>query len=555
MERLPFPRKVYNFYTVPRHLLGFHGFGSGTGLALIKLLKEQVLMIKVNMITKLDTKKKKLTAGSVATMVVLAGVVALYNSVHLIDTDSILAETAVPATLKNPEKPMILANQDEDSELDSEDAAFNLDIPQFVALDEDTGPIPESGVVENREDILSDYENIISEEFHVPENLRNRVGFWFDVYTLHNSNKRIIHHSVYPWIIFEVVDVTSIIESDTPKHRWMRNLKADALVKQQVAKTRNALKSLAKKKGYDNLTEDETRVMEALSRLDGEVKTKAKMALQNVRVQTGQRNFFQEGLEVSPKYLPAMEEIFENYGLPVELTRIPFVESSFNKHAKSKVGASGIWQFMGGTGRKFMVVNDNIDERHSPFKATVAAAQLLKENHMILKRSWPLAITAWNHGPPGMRKGMAKAKSQDLGEIISKYRTKSFDFASSNFYSEFLAALYAEKYHEEAFKDLNYSEKLNLHTVKLSRSINAKELLRKSKLTEDNFVMFNPDLKKAVKINAQVPSGFTLMLDDDSRDLLKGIVAQATLGKKRKVPKAKTASSEVSLSEPVARDL
>ncbi|WP_413292152.1 lytic transglycosylase domain-containing protein [Bdellovibrio sp. HCB185ZH] len=510
-------------------------------------------MIKVNLTTKLDTKKKKFTAGFVMTVVALTGVVALYNSVQMVDTDTLLAETSAPVEKSN--EPMVLAAADSDAEVDGEVAGFNLEIPQFVALDEDTGPIAESGIVENREEILNDYQNLISEEFHIPENLRDRVGFWFDIYTLHNSNKRLIHHSVYPWIVFEVVDTTDIINSDTPKHRWMRNLKADALVKQQVEKTKTALKSLAKKKNLDDLTDDEARVMEALSRLDGEVKEKAKFALKNIRVQTGQRNFFQEGLEVSPKYLPGMEEIFENYNLPVELTRIPFVESSFNKHAKSKVGASGIWQFMGGTGRKFMVVTDNIDERHSPFKATVAAAQLLKENHMILKRSWPLAITAWNHGPPGIRKGMAKAKSQDLGEIIAKYRTKSFDFASSNFYSEFLGALYAEKYHEEAFKDLNYSEKLNLHTVKLSRSINAKELLRRSKLSEDNFMLFNPDLKKAVRVNAQVPSGFTLMLDDDARDQLKGIVAKATLGKKRKVPKSTTASSEVSLSEPVARDL
>ncbi|RYF36199.1 MAG: hypothetical protein EOO38_28005, partial [Cytophagaceae bacterium] len=61
-------------------------------------------------------------------------------------------------------------------------------------------------------------------------------------------------------------------------------------------------------------------------------------------------------------------------------------------------------------GRKFMIVNDSIDERRSPFKASEAAARLLKENHLILRRSWPLAVTAWNHGPGGVRKA-AKASA------------------------------------------------------------------------------------------------------------------------------------------------
>ena len=57
-----------------------------------------------------------------------------------------------------------------------------------------------------------------------------------------------------------------------------------------------------------------------------------------LRVQVGQKDFFQAGLEVSPRYLVGMEEIFRRYNLPTELTRIPFVESSFNQQATSKVG-------------------------------------------------------------------------------------------------------------------------------------------------------------------------------------------------------------------------
>ncbi|MFM6929365.1 MAG: lytic transglycosylase domain-containing protein [Bdellovibrio sp.] len=465
---------------------------------------------------------KRHVTGGVITISLLTGSLALFNSANI------------------PEAPKAEAVVQTDA-LQIKEMIFNaLAFKQEPEVKEATF---------DREQVLNDYKNLISEDFKIPENLRDRAGFWFDIYTKHDSMKRLIHHTDFPWIVFEVVDVTPIINAETPKHRWLRNVKADQYVKDEVTKIKTALKSLSKKKTFENLSEDEQKVADVLSKLDGDLAKKAKVALQNIRVQTGQKDFFHEGLEVSPQYLPGMEEIFAQHKLPTELTRIPFVESSFNKHATSKVGASGIWQFMGGTGRKFMIVDNNIDERHSPFKASEAAARLLKENHMILKKSWPLAITAWNHGPPGIRKAMAKTGSKDLGVIVEKFRTKSFDFASSNFYCEFLGALYAEKYHEEIFKDVNYEETLNLHTVKLNRNIGAKELVRLSGLSNDDFMLFNPDLKKAVAMNASIPTGFTLMLDDGARAVLKSLIAKESSARKRKLSK-----NDFSLSSPIARE-
>nr|WP_295901754.1 lytic transglycosylase domain-containing protein [uncultured Bdellovibrio sp.] len=382
-------------------------------------------------------------------------------------------------------------------------------------------------VVYHREEILNDYERRIAEDFDIPAGLRDRVGFWFDIYTRYDSNRKVIHHTLYPWVVYKVVDVTDIINSDTPKARWMRNLKADEFVSEETQNIREALKELARGE-FDEDDATQVSVAKALEALPGTLQNKAKEALKNVRVQTGQKNFFAEGLEVSPLYLSGMEEIFRNHKLPVELTRIPFVESSFNRHAVSKVGASGIWQFMDYTGKSFLTVNDHIDERNSPFKATDAAARLLKENHMILRRSWPLAVTAWNHGPSGLRRAMKAAESEELSEIIAGYQSRTFDFASSNFYCEFLAALYAEKYHDQIFTDLEYEKTLDLHTVKLARAISAKELLRRSGLAKEDFVLYNPDLKKALERNASIPSGFTLMVDTPARLVLKSLLTKDT---------------------------
>ncbi|MEK7358624.1 MAG: lytic transglycosylase domain-containing protein [Bdellovibrionota bacterium] len=359
----------------------------------------------------------------------------------------------------------------------------------------------------DREAVLDDHQERIDDTFAIQANMRERAGFWFDVYTKYDANRRIIHHTRFPWIIYKVVDVTPIIEAPTPKFRWMRNMKADAFVKKETDKILAAIRTLAKGKSEKQMNETELVVAEALSKLGG-VKKQARLAIGETRVQMGQRNFFRSGLEVSNRYLSAMERIFRAQKLPTELTRIPFVESSFNKHATSKVGASGIWQFMGNTGRKFMIVNDSIDERRSPFKATEAAARLLKENHLILSRKWPLAVTAWNHGPAGIRRASKAAGSKDLGEIISRYNSRTFDFASSNFYSEFLGALYAEKYQNEIFGDLQREATLDVQVVRVPRSIRASEIIRVSGLSEDEFLALNPELQLGLK--TRIPAGFRL---------------------------------------------
>jgi membrane-bound lytic murein transglycosylase D len=84
----------------------------------------------------------------------------------------------------------------------------------------------------------------------------------------------------------------------------------------------------------------------------------------------------------------------------VNLAYLPLVESSFNVRARSIVGAVGMWQFMPETGKKFMRIDEKVDERRDPFASTRAAARLLKENYRLLS-NWPLAITAYNHAPTG----------------------------------------------------------------------------------------------------------------------------------------------------------
>jgi membrane-bound lytic murein transglycosylase D len=168
-----------------------------------------------------------------------------------------------------------------------------------------------------------------------------------------------------------------------------------------------------------------------------------------VRAQRGIMERFTNGLRTSRLYLPEMERIFRAEGLPVELTRLPLIESCFDVGAYSKVGAAGIWQFMPATARLYMEVNDAVDERRDPIASTYGAAQYLTRAYQRLG-TWPLAITSYNHGQNGIARAIDEMGTTDIVRIIHYYDGPSFGFASRNFYAEFLAALDIEK-HQEAY--------------------------------------------------------------------------------------------------------
>ncbi len=366
---------------------------------------------------------------------------------------------------------------------------------------------------EKRELILSDFAQRISPEFKVPKDLKDRVSFWFDIYTVFGSNHHVIHHVRYPWIVYEVIDVTARVQSGKGP-LWLRKERAQKFVNSRKAEVQKILKQLAKNPSRTP-TENHKRYLKLIKETPGSsLKKKLSLAASSVRTQLGQKDFFHSGLEQSTYYLSHMEEEFESQGLPKELTRMPFVESSFNTKAKSRVGASGIWQIMPRTGKAYMKVTDFVDERNNPLKATKAAGRLLKSYHRSLK-SWPLTITSYNHGIGNIRKAIKAAKSEHLPTIISRYHKGDFKFASSNFYSCFLAALHAEKYHELMFDDIHRLPEKKFIITQIQKPTRPKTLLKRYKLSEEEFVRFNLDLANAVKKNSLLPKGLKVFLPAD----------------------------------------
>ncbi len=174
--------------------------------------------------------------------------------------------------------------------------------------------------------------------------------------------------------------------------------------------------------------------------------------IDSIRFQLGQSDRFREGLVRSGAWASHIAEVFANQGLPAELAVLPHVESSFNPAAYSKVGAAGLWQFMRSTGRRYMRIDNAIDDRTRsvPLDRSGRAAsglQLPPARHLAA-RADRVQPRRRRHAPSEGRR-WARTTSRS---IVRNYKSPSFGFASRNFYVSFLAALEIDRNPEKYFE-------------------------------------------------------------------------------------------------------
>ena len=235
-----------------------------------------------------------------------------------------------------------------------------------------------------------------------------------------------------------------------------------------------------------------------------------------VRFQLGQADRFRAGLIRAGAYEAHIAETLANMGLPAELSALPHVESSFDPEAYSKAGAAGLWQFMRSTGRRFMRIDSTVDERMDPYRATVAAAQLLRFNFSLFG-TWPLALTAYNHGASGMRRAKEKQGTDDIVTIIRTHQSRTFGFASRNYYVAFLAALEIDRNPEQYFGTLTRRAEVKTHPFELPAYVRVCALERTLGVDRHTLRALNPSLTAAVWSGERyVPRGFVLRLPEES---------------------------------------
>ena len=212
-------------------------------------------------------------------------------------------------------------------------------------------------------------------------------------------------------------------------------------------------------------------------------------------------------MEISFRYDGVLREIFREAGLPQDLAYLPHVESSFQANARSSAGAVGVWQFTRGTGRKYLEINSAIDERLDPIAAARGAAEYLKDAHAILG-SWPLALTAYNHGIGGMRRAATRFDS-DYERIFMEYEGRLFGFASKNFYAEFLAAREIAAEPERYFPEgLNPEPPFDREEIVLEGRVTPGRLAKAYGLPVDELAAVNPAWSgRAVRSGLALPEG------------------------------------------------
>lgn len=356
----------------------------------------------------------------------------------------------------------------------------------------------------NERKLLSD-----SDLFPLPEVLKPNVEFWIKVYAINPSSQVLLHDVEHLEVIYEIVDFNDYFANPDRVSRRDRWKKVD----ERRDKYEAILKSLANKiGGGQTLTVDEERV-KALLPAKMLSKSALRRAARNIRGQLGLKDRFKEGLERSGMYREKIRQTLREHDLPLALAFLPHVESEFNYKAYSKAGAAGLWQFTRSTGRLYMKINYDVDERFDPVKATESAAKLLKNNYALLG-SWPLAITAYNHGPNGMRRAKSR-HGDDIGEIVQNYSSRSFGFASRNFYSEFLAAKHVVENYLQYFGPMHFLDPIDYMTFVTDKYYAINTILEAFELNIAEFKELNPALRNSV-LNGQrrIPKNFYLHIPD-----------------------------------------
>ncbi len=332
--------------------------------------------------------------------------------------------------------------------------------------------------------------------------IENNVRFWENIYGRYSTSQAVIHDSDNLKIVYEILP---IFNQRIPGASKINK----PIFKGIKKKYSRILKQLAR--GVKPRTQEEKRV----AALFGSVSRKRlQKAADSVRIQIGQKDRFLEGVILSGAYMTEIKKIFKQQGLPEDLAYLPHVESSFNLKAYSKLGASGIWQFTRPTGKQFLSINYVIDERQDPILASHAATQFLKNNYTLLG-SWPLALTAYNYGPAGMRRALTAHHTYP--NIFRHYRQGYFKFASRNFYSEFLAAVTVAKKLEKS-PSIRLNSPVKTLNFPLPAYVAIGDLCRYFNVSPEKIKALNPALRKPVfQGKKYLPQGFILHLPYSSQ--------------------------------------
>ncbi|OGU08468.1 MAG: lytic transglycosylase [Geobacteraceae bacterium GWC2_55_20] len=210
--------------------------------------------------------------------------------------------------------------------------------------------------------------------------------------------------------------------------------------------------------------------------------------------QTRGKQSFSHWLSRSSRYIPMMKEILKREGMPEDLVYVAMIESGFHLHARSWANAVGPWQFISDTGRRYSLRIDQwIDERKDPVKATTAAALYMKELYGMFKGDWYLAAAGYNAGENKILRAISMYNTSDFWEISQGSYLKR---ETKEYVPKLLAAaIIAKDPARYGFSDVAYLPPIEFDTVTIPSRTNLELTAKLSGTTYETIKELNPDLR------------------------------------------------------------
>ena len=209
-------------------------------------------------------------------------------------------------------------------------------------------------------------------------------------------------------------------------------------------------------------------------------------------------------------YMPIFEQALEVYGLPLELKYLPVIESALNPNAVSRVGATGLWQFMAATGKRYgLKLNSMIDERRDPVKASYAAAHYLSDLYGIFE-DWNLVIAAYNAGPANIQKAIQRAGGvKDYWKIYPYLPTETRGYVPA-----FIAANYIMNYYcEHNICPMLTTLPVQTDTIMLYQNVHLEQVSAVLGIGMDELRALNPQYRRDVVTGYSEPTDLRLPME------------------------------------------
>jgi membrane-bound lytic murein transglycosylase D len=228
------------------------------------------------------------------------------------------------------------------------------------------------------------------------------------------------------------------------------------------------------------------------------------------------------GLARSGRFLPMIERVFQEEGLPRDLAQVAMVESSFIPRARSPKAACGIWQFIPETGRHYgLTSNGSVDERSDPEKATRAAARYLRFLYDLF-HDWYLAMAAYNAGEGKILRTMEKTGLTDFWQLAASGLLKP---QTQNYVPAVIASTLIAKNPAHYGFEVEYDKPLAYETLRLDRPVSLRHLAAENGATLEELQRLNPELRS--EVTPAGPDGYDLKVPVGSRETVLVAFAQA----------------------------